>query len=100
MSPGRSVPIFRDCGCPAARRSGTARRGRRSKARIRQGPSMSALRDIAEFRSTRFAPVLPDDAQVNPQVYGAELAFWLCTELAKRGVMTSYPDFEDWGWFI
>ena len=61
---------------------------------------MSALRDIAEFRSTRFAPVLPDDAQVNPQVYGAELAFWLCTELAKRGVMTSYPDFEDWGWFI
>ena len=61
---------------------------------------MSALRDIAEFRSAKFAPVLPDDSQVNPQVYGAELAFWLCTELAKRGVVTSYPNFEDWGWFI
>ena len=59
---------------------------------------MSALRDIAEFRSTKFAPVLPDDSQVNPQVYGAELAFWLCTELAKRGIVTSYPNFEDWGW--
>jgi hypothetical protein len=58
------------------------------------------LRDIAEFRSGRFAPVLPEDSQVNPGVYGAELAFWLCLELAKRGVMTSYPNAEDWGWFI
>ena len=36
---------------------------------------------------------------MNPQVYGAELAYWLCIELAKRGVMTSYPNFEDWGWY-
>ena len=61
---------------------------------------MSELRDIAEFRSKRFSPVLPEDSQVNPQVYGAELAFWLCTELAKHGVVTSYPNGEDWGWFI
>ena len=61
---------------------------------------MSELRDIAEFRSKRFSPVLPEDSQVNPQVYGAELAFWLCTELAKHGVVTSYPNSEDWGWFI
>ena len=61
---------------------------------------MDALRDIVEFRSNRFAPVLPEDSQVNPQVYGAELAYWLCSELAKRGVVTSYPNNEDWGWFI
>jgi hypothetical protein len=52
------------------------------------------------FTSERFRPVLPEDAQVNPGRYGAELAFWLCTELARDGVTTSYPNFEDWGWFI
>jgi hypothetical protein len=61
---------------------------------------MEELRDIAQFRSARFTPVLPDDSQVNPGVYGAELAFWLCSELASRGVVTSYPVSEDWGWFI
>jgi hypothetical protein len=61
---------------------------------------MSTIRDIAVFQAACFAPVLPEDCQVNPQVYGAELAFWLCTELAKRGVATSYPNSEDWGWFI
>lgn len=61
---------------------------------------MSELRDIVEFRSRRFVPVLPDDSQVNPGVYGAELAWWLCAELSRRGVVTSYPNSEDWGWFI
>ncbi len=56
--------------------------------------------DIVEFRSDSFAPVLPEECQVNPQAYGAELAFWLCTELAKRGVATSYPNQEDWGWYL
>jgi hypothetical protein len=61
---------------------------------------MKASRDLAEFRSGRFAPILPEECQVNPQRYGAELAFWLCSELARQGVVTSYPNFEDWGWFI
>ncbi len=61
---------------------------------------MSDLRDIVVFSSVRFSPVLPEDAQVNPQVYGAELAYWLCTELARRGVDTSYPEHEDWGWYL
>ena len=52
------------------------------------------------FRSERFRPVLPEESQVNPGRYGAELAFWLCAELAKAGVVTSYPNYEDWGWFI
>jgi hypothetical protein len=52
------------------------------------------------FKSERFRPVLPEDSQVNPGRYGAELAYWLCTELAREGVVSSYPSSEDWGWFI
>jgi hypothetical protein len=52
------------------------------------------------FKSARFRPVLPDDSQVNPGVYGAELAWWLCLQLAQAGVFTSYPVAEDWGWLL
>ncbi|GAB6141873.1 hypothetical protein JCM14076_26020 [Methylosoma difficile] len=52
------------------------------------------------FDSSLFSPYLPDDAQANPNCYGAELAFWLSKKLAERGVFTSYPIAEDWGWFI
>lgn len=61
---------------------------------------MDAALDIATFRSDRFIPFLPEDSQVNPEVYGAELAYWLSAELARRGVFTSYPQPEDWGWYI
>jgi hypothetical protein len=53
-----------------------------------------------DFESKLFHPFLPEDSQVNPQIYGAELAFWLSRKLAEKGVFTSYPEFEDWGWFI
>ncbi|MCP5158705.1 MAG: hypothetical protein H6975_04690 [Gammaproteobacteria bacterium] len=53
-----------------------------------------------EFESDLFRPFLPEKSQVNPNVYGAELAFWLSRELAVRGVITSYPNYEDWGWFV
>jgi hypothetical protein len=53
-----------------------------------------------EFDSKLFIPFLPEDSQVNQGVYGAELAFWLAQQLAEIGVVTSYPNFEDWGWFI
>jgi hypothetical protein len=61
---------------------------------------MGELKDIAEFVSEKFNPILPDECQVNPEVYGAELAYWLCSELAKRQIVTSYPQHEDWGWYI
>lgn len=61
---------------------------------------MGELKDIAEFVSGKFNPILPDECQVNPEVYGAELAYWLCGELAKRQIVTSYPQHEDWGWYI
>jgi hypothetical protein len=56
--------------------------------------------DTVIFKSLRFRPVLPEDSQVNPGRYGAELAFWLCLELAKLNLITSYPNYEDWGWFL
>ncbi len=55
---------------------------------------------VVEFQSLRFRPFLPDDCQVNPGRFGAELAFWLSQKLAERGVATSYPSSEDWGWFV
>lgn len=61
---------------------------------------MDTLTDIAEFTSSGVSPRLPDSCQVNPEVYGAELAFWLSSELAAIGVVTSYPRSEDWGWYI
>lgn len=61
---------------------------------------MDSLVDIAEFTAASLAPHLPDSCQVNPEVYGAELAFWLSAELAKQGVVTSYPEREDWGWYL
>ena len=53
-----------------------------------------------EFASDKFLPYLPEDSQANPGVYGFELAHWLSFGLMKRGIPTSYPLGEDWGWFI
>ncbi len=62
---------------------------------------MVTIRELAEFRSARFTPILSEKAQVNPARYGAELAFWLCTQLAmKYRIETSYPVAEYWGWLL
>ena len=53
-----------------------------------------------EFDSALFTPFLPEESQVNPEVYGTELAFWLARQLAETGVVTSCPNCEDGGWFI
>ncbi len=53
-----------------------------------------------EFYSEGFRPFLPEDSQINPERYGAELTWWLCQKLAEEGVYTAYPNFEDWGWFL
>jgi hypothetical protein len=56
--------------------------------------------DIAEFSSELFRPFLPEESQVNPEVYGAELAYWLARKLSEAGIFTSYPESEDWGWLL
>ena len=55
---------------------------------------------ILVFASERFRPYLPDRCQVNPNVLGFELAEWLSRALAEAGVVTSYPNYEDWGWYL
>src|SRR5262249_46635126 len=56
--------------------------------------------ELLVTKSERFRPYLPDDCQVNPNVFGFELASWLSRILAERGIITSYPNYEDWGWFL
>lgn len=53
-----------------------------------------------EFESDKFLPFLPEGAQANPGVYGFELATWVAQELMGRGLVTSYPLGEDWGWLL
>jgi hypothetical protein len=53
-----------------------------------------------EFTSCKFLPLLPEESQGNPGVYGFELAWWLAQALATKGIVTSYPLGEDWGWLI
>lgn len=54
----------------------------------------------ATFKSKVFEPILSDEFQVNPETYGAELAWWLCTQLSKTNHKVHYPNSEDWGWYL
>lgn len=53
-----------------------------------------------EFESDKFLPFLPEEVQGNPGVYGFELATWLSRSLSQRGVVSTYPLGEDWGWLL
>ena len=45
--------------------------------------------------------MLPDECQVNPGRFIAELTYWLCIRLyEEHRIVTSYPECEDWGWFL
>ena len=58
------------------------------------------MNNTVQFKSDKFLPFLPDEAQVNPKRYGAELAYWLCKKLSEKEIFTSYPNQEDWGWYL
>lgn len=62
--------------------------------------SAGARMKMLVFTTDRFRPYLPDRCQVNPNVLGFELAEWLSRALARAGVVTSYPNYEDWGWYL
>jgi hypothetical protein len=53
-----------------------------------------------EFSSAKFLPTLPEACQANPGAYGFELALWLAQGLCRQGIVTGYPNGEDWGWCI
>lgn len=52
------------------------------------------------FKSEAFIPFLPEESHINRGCYGAELACWISRQLALQGIVTSYPEYEDWGWFV
>ena len=58
------------------------------------------MKMCVNFKSDLFKPFLPEESQVNPGRYGAELTYWLSRKLSEKGIITSYPEYEDWGWFI
>jgi hypothetical protein len=51
-----------------------------------------------EFTSDAFQPKEPEEKQVNPGIYGKELAAWLSQALSLRGIVVTDPIGEDWGW--
>lgn len=61
---------------------------------------MTDIREVATFKSARFVPILPDACQLEPRIYGAELAFWLAGKLARQGVVTSYPVAGESAWVL
>lgn len=52
------------------------------------------------FRSTRFAVTPGEDMEVNPGIYGRQLAYWLRDGLAVRGYPEADVVPEDWGWCV
>lgn len=52
------------------------------------------------FRSQNFRPLRPEEDQVNPGVYGEELARWVATRLVESGSIEPRVDFEDFAWLV
>lgn len=58
------------------------------------------MRTHVRFRCTLFAPQKPDGEQVNPGVYGEELADWVRRGIGKYGRPAQDCFAEDWGWMV
>jgi hypothetical protein len=52
------------------------------------------------FRSKIFKPLRPEEEQVNPGVYGEELACWLSEHLTDTAGIKPRVDFEDFAWLV
>jgi hypothetical protein len=58
------------------------------------------MRTHVRFRSQLFRPLKPEDEQVNPGVYGEELAKWVRENIGSHGVPAQDHFGEDWGWMV
>jgi hypothetical protein len=59
-----------------------------------------SLTTTVRFKSERFKPRKPEEEQVNPGVYGEELALWLAERLTETDDLESRVDFEDFAWLV
>ena len=53
--------------------------------------------DVIRFRSTRFRVEPGEDAEINPGIYGRQLADWLRERLIEAGEAVEPVIAEDWG---
>lgn len=58
------------------------------------------MQEIMSFDTKYFPPAIPDECQPNPGVIGFEVCWYFIQELAKRGVITDYPQADDWAWYF
>jgi hypothetical protein len=52
------------------------------------------------FETDRFNVSTVKEHFINPCCFGEDLAEWLRQELIKKGITTSTPGQEDWGWYL
>jgi len=52
------------------------------------------------FKTGRFNLTAVKDHFINPCCCGEDLAAWLRDKLVAKGVMSSGPGQEDWGWYL
>ncbi|GAB3393465.1 hypothetical protein [Massilia agri] len=62
---------------------------------------MEALDKAIVFTSSKFdcSSALPEEDNAGNQLYGRDLAAWLCERLNAKGLDAVFWD-EDWGWLI
>jgi len=58
------------------------------------------MRTHIRFKSSKFEPLKPEEEQVNPQVYGEELAKWVYDHIGSHGLEAADYFDEDWGWMV
>jgi hypothetical protein len=52
------------------------------------------------FKTARFNLIVVKDHFINPCCFGEDLAVWLRDKLVEKGVKSSAPSQEDWGWYL
>ena len=56
--------------------------------------------DVILFKTDRFNLSEVQPHFINPCCFGEDLARWLQAELGRKGVVSSEPGQEDWGWYL
>lgn len=58
------------------------------------------METCVEFRSHRFPQIAGEGKEINPGIWGNQLADFLRDNLRRQGFETEEPILEDWGWVV